>query len=83
LNFELTDEQKALKIKAREFAVKEILPFAASYDEAEVMPIAIIIKAHKAGLANLVIPKEYGGQGLGIMESVIVVEEIAAAFQLS
>jgi acyl-CoA dehydrogenase len=79
LNFELTDEQKALKIKAREFAVKEILPFAASYDEAEVMPIAIIIKAHKAGLANLVIPKEYGGQGLGIMESVIVVEEIAAA----
>jgi acyl-CoA dehydrogenase len=79
MDFDLTEEQKALQMKAREFAVKEILPFAASYDEAELMPLSIIKKACKVGLSNITIPKEYGGQGLGLMESVIVVEEIAAA----
>ncbi|MHA2006919.1 MAG: acyl-CoA dehydrogenase family protein [Promethearchaeota archaeon] len=79
MNFDITEEQKALQKKAREFAVKEILPYAASYDEAELMPLSIIKKACKAGLTNITIPKEYGGCGLGLMESVIVVEEIAAA----
>ncbi|MFW9895468.1 MAG: acyl-CoA dehydrogenase family protein [Candidatus Thorarchaeota archaeon] len=79
MNFDLTEEQKALQLKAREFAIKEILPYAASYDEAELMPLSIIKKACEVGLANITIPKEYGGQGLGLMESVIVVEEIAAA----
>ncbi|MHA2391833.1 MAG: acyl-CoA dehydrogenase family protein [Promethearchaeota archaeon] len=79
MNFELTEGQKALKKKARDFAVKEILPYSASYDEAEVMPLGIIKKANQAGLMNLNIPKEYGGQGFGLLESVIVVEEVAAA----
>jgi acyl-CoA dehydrogenase len=79
MDFDLTEEQKALRKKAREFAVKEVLPVAASYDEAEIMPMDVIKKAWKAGLTNLGIPKEYGGQGYGLIESVIVVEEIAAA----
>ncbi len=79
MDFNLTEEQKALQKKARDFAIKEVLPVAASYDEAEVMPMKVIKKAWEAGLTNLSIPKDYGGHGLGIMESVIVVEEIAAA----
>jgi len=79
MDFNLTEDQKILQKKAREFAVKEVLPVSASYDEAEVMPMEVIKKAWEAGLTNLSIPKEYGGQGYGIMESVIVVEEIAAA----
>ncbi len=79
MDFNLTEDQKDLQKRAREFAIKEVLPVAASYDEAEVMPIKVIKKAWEAGLTNLSIPKEYGGQGYGIMESVIVVEEIAAA----
>ena len=79
MDFTLTEEQEALKKKAREFAVKEVLPISASYDEAEIMPMGVIKKAWEAGLTNLGIPKEYGGQGYGLIESVIVVEEIAAA----
>ncbi|MHA2119957.1 MAG: acyl-CoA dehydrogenase family protein, partial [Promethearchaeota archaeon] len=44
-----------------------------------VMPIKLIKRACQAGLNNSIIPKEYGGHGYGIMESVLVVEEIAAA----
>ena len=79
MDFNLTDAQKALQKKAREFAVKEILPVSFSYDEHEMMPMDVIEKAWKAGLTNLGVPKEYGGQGYGLMEAVIVVEEIAAA----
>ncbi|KKL48850.1 hypothetical protein LCGC14_2321370, partial [marine sediment metagenome] len=42
MDFTLTEEQIALKKKAREFAVKEVLPIAASYDEAEIMPMGVI-----------------------------------------
>ncbi len=73
MDFDLTEDQKVLQKKAREFAVKEVLPVAASYDEAEMMPMDVIKKAWKAGLTNLGIPKEYGGQGYGLIESVIVV----------
>jgi len=79
MDFRLTKEQEELKQKAREFAIKEVLPVSSYYDEKEMMPMDVIEKAYKAGLTNIAIPKEYGGQGLGIMESVIVVEEIAAA----
>jgi acyl-CoA dehydrogenase len=79
MNFDLTEEQKALQKNAREFAINEVLPVAASYDEAEMMPMDVIKKAWKAGLTNLTIPKEYGGQGYDLVETVIVVEEIAAA----
>ncbi|MHA2289280.1 MAG: acyl-CoA dehydrogenase family protein [Promethearchaeota archaeon] len=79
MDFRLTDAQLEIQKKAREFAVKEVLPVSFSYDEHEVMPMDVIKKAWKAGCTNMAIPKEYGGQGFGLMESVIVVEEIAAA----
>ena len=79
MDFNLTEAQLSLQKRAREFAVKEVLPVSFSYDEHEIMPMEVIEKAWKAGLTNMAIPKEYGGQGFGLMESVIVVEEIAAA----
>ena len=79
MDFNLTEAQKELQKKTREFAIKEILPVAASYDEHGKFPIEIIEKAYKAGLVNLAIPKKYGGPGYGLLESVVVVEEIAAA----
>lgn len=79
MNFELTETQKELKKKAREFAVNEVLPVASAYDREGRMPIEVIKKSWKEGLLNLAIPEEYGGKGYGLMESVVVVEEIAAA----
>lgn len=79
IDFQLTDEQAALQAKAREFAINEILPNSLHYDQTGEFPLEIIAKAHKSGLMNLGIPKEYGGLGLGSIESVLVVEEIAAA----
>ncbi len=79
MDFMLTEEQKALQKKAREFAIHEVLPVARKYDESEEFPLPIIKKAWEEGLLNLGIPKEYGGPGLSLLSSCIVVEEISSA----
>ncbi len=79
LDFTLTPEQSDLRQKAREFALKNVLPIAAYYDEIDETPVSVISKAFEAGLINGQIPKQYGGMGYGVTEGVILVEEIAAA----
>lgn len=78
MNFELSRSQLELQKKAREFAVKEILPVSREYDEKEIMPMDVLEKAYEQDLLNLSIPKKYGGQGLSSFENVIVFEELAA-----
>jgi acyl-CoA dehydrogenase len=79
LDFRLTPEQEELREKARRFAREEVLPVAAYYDDIDQTPLPVIQKAYDAGIINLDIPKQYGGQGLGLLEATLVVEEIAAA----
>jgi len=79
IDFSLTEDQLALQKKAREFAIREVLPVARKYDEAEEFPIDVIKAAYNEGLLNLGIPKKYGGAGFGLLESCIVVEEISSA----
>ncbi|MFX1309542.1 MAG: acyl-CoA dehydrogenase family protein [Promethearchaeota archaeon] len=79
MDFLLSEEQKSLRNKAREFAINEVLPVARKYDESEEFPLPVIKKAWEEGLLNLGIPKEYGGPGYGLLSSCIVVEEISSA----
>jgi acyl-CoA dehydrogenase len=79
LGFDLTEEQKALRKKAREFAINEVLPVARKYDESEEFPLDVIKKAWEQKLLNLGIPKQYGGPSYGLLESCMVVEEISSA----
>jgi acyl-CoA dehydrogenase len=79
ISFQLTAKQIALREKARKFALDEVLPVARQYDESGEFPREVIEKAHQRGLMNLGIPKEFGGSGCTSMDSVLVVEEMAAA----
>ena len=79
MDFLLSEEQKALQKKAREFAIREVLPVARKYDESEEFPLPVIKKAWEENLLNLGIPKQYGGPGFGLVNSCIVVEEISSA----
>ncbi len=79
MNFVLTEEQKALQKKAREFSIREVLPVARKYDESEEFPLDVIKKAWEERLLNLGVPKEYGGPGYGLLDACIVVEEISSA----
>ena len=79
LNFRLTEAQLELQQKARAFALKEVLPVAWYYDEKDELPLAVLRKAFDAGMIGSYIPKEYGGQGLSMLDSSLITEEIAAA----
>jgi acyl-CoA dehydrogenase len=76
VSFALTDEQKALRELAHEFAEKEIRPKAAEYDEHQTHAADVIAKAHEVGLMNPHIPEELGGAGLGGFEGALIGEEL-------
>jgi acyl-CoA dehydrogenase len=77
ISFGLSDEQRALRELAREFAAREIRPVAADYDERSQHPADVIAKAHEVGLMNPHIPEEYGGPGLSAFEQMLIGEELA------
>jgi acyl-CoA dehydrogenase len=77
ISFELSDEQKALRELAHEFAEKEIRPKAAEYDERSTHPADVIAKAHEIGLMNVHLPEEYGGAGLPGFAGMLIGEELS------
>ncbi len=77
VSFELSDEQRELRLLAREFAEKEIRPKAAEYDEHQTHPADVIAKAHEVGMMNPHIPEEYGGVGLPGFDGMLIGEELS------
>src|SRR5213592_3649988 len=61
VSFGLTNEQKALRDLAHDFAEREIRPKEREYDEGSIHPADGIAKAHGLGLMNVHIPEAYGG----------------------
>jgi acyl-CoA dehydrogenase len=78
LGFELSPEQIALRDKARAFMLKEILPVAWRSDAHDDTPLPLLRKAWEQGLMNADIPAQYGGQGRGLVDNVLITEEFAA-----
>jgi acyl-CoA dehydrogenase len=76
ISFALTEEQRALRELAHDFAAREIRPKAAEYDEHQTHPAEVVAKAHEVGLMNPHIPEELGGPGLGGMEGALIGEEL-------
>ena len=76
IDFSLSEEQKRLLMKARDFATKEIKPVTIEYDKEGTYPEEILKKAHELGLMYTKIPKEYGGQGLSFVEHYIMTEAL-------
>jgi alkylation response protein AidB-like acyl-CoA dehydrogenase len=79
VDFELTPEQEMVRRAAREFAKREIAPFARDWDRDERMDRAIASKLAAVGFLGAPIPEEYGGMGLDNLSYCLVVEEIGKA----
>ena len=77
VSFALTEEQRALRALAREFAEQEIRPKAAQYDEHATHPADLIAKAHELGLMNVHVSEEQGGLGLPCFEGMLIGEELS------
>ena len=79
MDFSLSPDQKDLQARARELAKGEITARAAEVDRSEAYPWDNVALLKDAGFFGMTIPKAYGGQGLGYLDTVLVVEEMARA----
>jgi alkylation response protein AidB-like acyl-CoA dehydrogenase len=77
VDFSLTDEQQQLRRTVREFAELEIAPHVMEWDEGSHFPSEIIPQLAEMGLLGVIFPDGYGGAGLGYIEYVIIIEELA------
>jgi alkylation response protein AidB-like acyl-CoA dehydrogenase len=79
MDFELSDEQKDIQKAAREFAKGEFDPdLALELDQGGKFPESIWKKAARLGFIGIHYPEEFGGQGLGFIESVLTIEAFCA-----
>ncbi|TKR26235.1 acyl-CoA dehydrogenase family protein [Natronomonas salsuginis] len=79
MRFEPTDVQRALREEVRSFASEEVAPIAAECDRSGEFPEDVLANLSELGLTGLTLPEEYGGEGAGLVELVIAIEELSAA----
>ncbi|HZW84138.1 MAG TPA: acyl-CoA dehydrogenase [Candidatus Deferrimicrobium sp.] len=76
---DLTDEQRALRSMARDFAQEKIAPGAAERDKTGEFPMEIVKEMAALGLTGLPFGEEYGGTGGDTVSYALAVEEISRA----
>ncbi|MGB9135196.1 MAG: acyl-CoA dehydrogenase family protein [Candidatus Bathyarchaeia archaeon] len=80
VKLEFTEEQCNLKKAVREFCEKEFNPeLALELDRKEEYPTELYKKAARLGFTSMFFPEEYGGQGCGLLETCLVIEEMCRA----
>ena len=62
MDFSLSSDQTEMFNLAKKFALNEMIPKAAEFDEKEEFPTQIIKKAWELGFMNTCIPAEFGSR---------------------
>src|SRR6516225_5356992 len=76
LDFELTDEQRLIRETARSFTDNEIVERARENDRNSHFDLELVRKIADQGYLGAIVPRDYGGAGLGYVSYGLVVEEI-------
>ena len=74
---ELNENQLIIRDTIRDFAEKKIRPVIMEIDESQRFPMEIFHELGELGFMGIIFPEEYGGSGLGYVDFVIIVEELA------
>lgn len=74
-----TEEEKDLQRLCKDFASKELAPFAEKHDHDESFNINAFKKMGELGVLGITADPEYGGAGMGAVAATLVMEEFGAA----
>jgi butyryl-CoA dehydrogenase len=77
MEFELTEEAKAVQSRARTFAEDEVLPRAAEIDRKGTFPSDIVRRMAELELFGLPCPGEYDGANASLLSYTVLVEELS------
>lgn len=84
MQFDLTDDQLMLRDTARRVARDVYAPMTLQWDrERTFLPDAERKRLAELGFLGIGLPEEYGGAGAPLMDSLIVIEELAKECQLA
>lgn len=76
MNFELSDEHKLLSDMIAKFMAKEVLPVAEKIDREDYFPSDIWEKLASLGIMGITIPEQFGGAGMDLLSSSLVLEQM-------
>ncbi|HZZ34381.1 MAG TPA: acyl-CoA dehydrogenase family protein, partial [Caulobacteraceae bacterium] len=77
MDFELSEDQRAIEDAARAFAAAELAPHSARWDEDKHFPVDVLRAAAGLGFGGIVVADDVGGSGLGRLEAAIIFEALA------
>ena len=77
MNFELTDDQKAIRDAFARFCDERIAPQAAALDEAHAFPRELFLQLAELGFFGTRYPESVGGTGLDLVTFCLALAEIA------
>ena len=77
MDFDLSEEQRAIVETARAFARDELMPFARQWDEDEVFPADTLRRAAELGFGGIYVGADVGGAALSRLDATLVFEELA------
>ena len=79
MNFELTDDQKAVRDMVGAFADKKIAPHAAEWDQDNTFPVDLFAEIGELGIMGMFVSEQYGGAALDTLSTVLAIEELSKA----
>jgi alkylation response protein AidB-like acyl-CoA dehydrogenase len=77
ITFDETESEQILRKTVRDFAEKEVRPYARGWDEEERFPTELVPKLGALGLWGLRVPEDFGGSAMSTQDVAIVIEELA------
>ena len=78
MDFELTEDQRAVEDAARRFAVERLAPYAAEWDANEYFPVDALREAAALGFASIYVKGDVGGSEMSRLDAAIIFEELSA-----
>src|SRR3954453_21959751 len=76
MTFELSKEHEDFRRVVRDFALAEVAPHAAEWDEQHRFPVELVPRMGELGLFGLVVPEEFGGSGADSRSLCVAIEEL-------
>ena len=77
MDFDLSEEQRAIQDTARDFARAEMMPHAKDWDENATFPVETLRKAAALGFGGIYVGDDVGGSALTRLDATIIFEELA------
>ena len=77
MDFNLTEEQRAIRATAHDFAEHEFRPNAAEWDEKEILPLEALRRAAALGFGGIYVRDDVGGSALSRLDAALIFEELA------